>query len=51
MKINNSPIREAKDIETLLDEAINTSDKFKVLNIAGIYPNGRITYYAINLAD
>ena len=51
VKINNSPIREAKDIETLLDEAINTSDKFKVLNIAGIYPNGRITYYAINLAD
>ncbi len=51
VKINNSPIRDVKDIKTVLDEAINTSDKFKVLNIAGIYPNGRISYYAINLTD
>jgi Do/DeqQ family serine protease len=51
VKINNSPIREAEDIENVLDDAINTSDKFKVLTIAGLYPNGRITYYTINLAD
>ena len=51
VKINNNPIREAKDIENVLDDAINTSDKFKVLTIAGLYPNGRITYYTINLAD
>lgn len=51
VKINNQAIRSVEDIETALDAAMNTSDQFKVLNVAGIYPNGKITYYAINLAD
>ena len=51
VKINNQAIRSEQDIETALDAAMNTSDQFKVLNIAGIYPNGKVTYYAVNLAD
>jgi len=51
VKINNQAIRSVDDIESALDAAINTSDQFKVLNIAGIYPNGKVSYYAINLAD
>ena len=51
VKINNQAIRSTDDIESVFDAAINTSDQFKVLNIAGIYPNGKVTYYAINLAD
>ncbi len=51
VKINNQAIRSTEDIESAFDAAINTSDQFKVLNIAGIYPNGKVTYYAINLAD
>ncbi len=51
VKINNQAIRSVDDIESALDAAINTSDQFKVLNIAGIYPNGKVTYYTINLAD
>ena len=51
VKINNQAIRSTDDIESVFDAAINTSDQFKVLNIAGVYPNGKVTYYAINLAD
>ncbi|MDO9154357.1 MAG: Do family serine endopeptidase [Paludibacter sp.] len=51
VKINNQAIRSIDDIEAALDAAMNTSDQFKVFNVAGIYPNGKITYYAINLAD
>lgn len=51
VKINNRSVKSVEDIQEILDEAINTSDQFKSLNVAGIYPNGRITYYAINLAD
>ncbi len=51
VKINNRSVKSAEDIREILDEAMNTNDQFKVLNIAGIYPNGRINYYAINLAD
>lgn len=51
VKINNQAIRSVDDIETALDAAINTNDQFKVLNVAGLYPNGKVAYYAINLAD
>ena len=51
VKINNQAIRSVSDIESALDAALNTSDQFKVLNIAGVYPTGKITYYAINLAE
>ncbi|MCE5331215.1 MAG: Do family serine endopeptidase [Bacteroidales bacterium] len=51
VKINNQAIRSVDDIESAFDAAINTSDQFKVLNIAGIYPNGKVSYYTINLAD
>ncbi len=51
VKINNRSVKSVDDIKEILNDAINTNDQFKVLNVAGIYPNGRITYYAINLAD
>ena len=51
VKINNQAIRSTEDVESALDAAVNTSDQFKVLNVAGLYPNGKVTYYAINLAD
>lgn len=51
VKINNRPIRSVADVETVFDAAINTNDQFKVLNIAGIYPNGKVAYYAVNLDD
>jgi Do/DeqQ family serine protease len=51
VKINNQAIRTVDDVETAFDAAINTNDQFKVLNIAGVYPNGKIAYYAVNLDD
>ena len=51
VKINNQAIRSVEDLEAALDDAVNTSDKFKVFNIAGMYPNGKIAYYAVNLAE
>lgn len=52
VKINNQAIRNIEDLDSVFDEATNSSDQFnKVLNIAGIYPNGKMAVYAINLAE
>ena len=51
VKINNRAVRSVDDIDSILNDAMNTSDQFKVLSVAGIYPNGKIAYYTINLAE
>ena len=51
VKINNQAIRSEDDVKSALDAAINTNDQFKVLTVAGVYPNGKVAYYTINLAD
>ena len=51
LKINNMPVRNASDVKDAYNSAINNGDQDKVLLIAGLYPNGKIIYYAINLAD
>ena len=49
IKINNTPIRTEEDVENIYKEAVKSDDK--VLYIAGVYPNGKVTYYAVNLED
>ncbi len=51
VKINNQAIRSEDDVKSALDAAVNTNDQFKVLTVAGVYPNGKVAYYTINLAD
>lgn len=51
LKINNQAIRTEEDILSAYDAAINNGEPEKVFYIAGVYPNGKITYYAINLVD
>ncbi|HEY6914120.1 MAG TPA: Do family serine endopeptidase [Paludibacter sp.] len=51
MKINNQAIRTEQDVQVAYDAAINNGEPEKVFYIAGVYPNGKITYYAINLVD
>jgi len=51
LKVNNKPVYSAGDIQSAYDEAINNGQRDKVLLIAGIYPNGKIIYFAINLAE
>jgi S1-C subfamily serine protease len=49
LKINNQTIKSVEDIQSAVTAALNSEDK--VLFIAGVYPNGRVTYYAINLEE
>lgn len=49
IKINNNPIRNEADVQSAYEDAIKSDDK--VLYIAGVYPNGKVTYYAISLED
>ena len=51
LKINNQPIQTVSDIKEAYNAAMNNGEQEKVLLIAGLYPNGKITYFAINLAD
>jgi len=51
MKINNQAIKTEADVQSALEAAINNGEAEKVFYIAGVYPNGKVTYYAINLAD
>jgi serine protease Do len=51
LKINNQAIKTEEDIKTAYDSAINNGESEKVFYIAGVYPNGKATYYAVNLAE
>ncbi len=51
LKINDQIINNADEIQTIYDVAINNGKPEKVLFIVGVYPNGRIIPYAINLID
>lgn len=49
IKINNTPIRTENDVKNVYEEALRSDDK--VLYIAGVYPNGKVMYYAVSLED
>jgi len=51
LKINNQPVRSADDIQEAYNAVVNNGESEKVLLIAGLYPGGKITYVAINLAE
>ena len=51
LKINGMQIRKADDIQKALDAAMNEEEEGRVLFIAGVYPNGNVAHYAINLID
>lgn len=52
LKINNQPIRSQEDLESIYNAAKNNGERGgKVLFIAGVYPNGKITYYAVDLME
>jgi len=51
LKINNQPVRSATDIQEAYNAVVNNGESEKVLLIAGLYPGGKISYVAINLAD
>jgi serine protease Do len=51
VRVNNQPINNTKGLERIIDETLNSNQSDKALFIAGVYPNGRVVYYAVNLAD
>jgi Do/DeqQ family serine protease len=51
LKINNQPIKTVQDVQSAFDAEINNGQQEKVLYIAGVYANGKVTYYAVNLAE
>lgn len=51
LKINNQPVSSVENIQSAYDAAINNGQQDKVFLITGLYPNGKIVYYAINLAE
>ena len=51
LKINNMPVQSVSDIKDAYNAAMNNGDQEKVMLIAGMYPKGKIIFYAINLAD
>ena len=52
LKINNQPIRSKDELENIYNTAKNSGERGeKVLFIAGVYPNGKVAYYAIDLTE
>jgi len=51
LKINNQPIKTETDVKDAYNDAVNNGEQEKVLLIAGLYPKGKVIYFAINLAE
>ncbi len=51
LKINGTQIKKTTDVQKMLDAAMKEDKEGRVLFIAGIYPNGNVAHYAVNLAD
>lgn len=51
VKINDQAIRSVDDLNEVVAEAQNSNDQFKSLNVAGLYPNGKIAVYGLSLAQ
>ena len=49
LEINNQPVSSPEAVEKIIDSVSKSKDK--VLFIKGFYPNGRTTFYAIDLQD
>lgn len=51
VKINDQAIKSQNDIETVYNKIQNSAENEKGFFITGIYPNGKVAYYAINLSE
>ncbi len=51
VKANNRTISSEDDLEEIYKAAQSSNPQDRVLFIAGVYPNGKVSYYAINLAE
>lgn len=51
LKINNQSVKSEEDVKTAFSAVMSNGDSNKAFFIVGTYPNGKIVYYAVDLAD
>ena len=51
LEINNTPMKSVSDLESMYDSIVKSNQNQKVMFITVIYPNGKMLYYAVDLAD
>lgn len=51
LSINNMRVTKPEDISAIYKQLVNGSDRDKVMFITGIYPTGKVDYYAVKLTD
>lgn len=49
LKVNGQIVRSESDLTAIVNQTINASDRDRALFVTGIYPNGNIAHYAVNL--
>lgn len=51
LDINNTPVASVEDIEKLFENITRSNNERKVMFITGVYPNGKLMYYAVDLSE
>ncbi|MDD5989664.1 MAG: Do family serine endopeptidase [Paludibacteraceae bacterium] len=51
LKVNNRSVRTEEDLDDIVRRANSASERDRVLFITGCTPQGRVRYYAVNLAE
>lgn len=51
LEVNGQNIRSVGDMENIFEGIVRSNQSRKVMFITGVYPNGKIMYYAVDLSD
>ncbi len=51
LKINNENVYSLKDMENVLSKVQSTDEEYRALFVSGLYPDGKIVHYAVNLTS
>ncbi len=51
LEVNNTAIKSVNDMEQIYDSIIKSDRAQKVMFISGMYPNGKMMYYAVDLSE
>jgi S1-C subfamily serine protease len=51
LEVNDNVITSVSDMENIFNRITQSGNSRKVMFITGIYPNGKLMYYAIDLAE
>lgn len=51
LEVNGQNIRSVNDMESIFDSIVRSNQTRKVMFITGIYPTGKIMYYAVDLSE